>query len=69
LAPRSGTALAEWLSALTGDPELARALRHHALLPAGLPERVPGFPLDSALASVLRARGIDALYRHQARAI
>jgi DEAD/DEAH box helicase domain-containing protein len=69
LAPRSGTALAEWLSALTGDPELARALRHHALLPAGVPERVPGFPLDSALASVLRARGIDALYRHQARAI
>jgi DEAD/DEAH box helicase domain-containing protein len=69
LAPRTGSALAEWLSAVGGDAELSRALRHHAVLPAGAPERVPAFPLDAALAPVLRARRIDALYRHQARAI
>jgi len=69
LAPRSGPALAEWLSALAEDAELSRAVRHHALLPASEPELVPTFPLGAALAPVLRARGIDALYSHQARAI
>jgi DEAD/DEAH box helicase domain-containing protein len=69
LAPRSGPALAEWLSALAEDAELSRTVRHHALLPASEPELVRTFPLGAALAPVLRARGIDALYSHQARAI
>ncbi len=69
--PRSGpgSALAGWLSALREDEALGRAIRHHAQLPASAPSLAPGFPLDAALTPVLRARGIGALYRHQARAI
>jgi DEAD/DEAH box helicase domain-containing protein len=69
LAPRTGTALAEWLSALADDRELGRAIRHHAVLPSSAPDLVPEISLDAALHPLLRARGIDALYRHQARAI
>jgi len=69
LAPRSGTALADWLSALASDAELGRAIRHHALLPASAADTAPELPLPSALLPILKARGIDALYRHQARAI
>jgi len=69
LAPRSGPALAEWLSAIAEDDELSRALRHHALLPACEADLARDFSVGEALAPVLRARGIDALYRHQARAI
>ena len=69
--PRSGpgSALAGWLSALREDEALGRAIRHHAQLPASAPSLAPDFPLDAALTPVLRARGIGALYRHQARAI
>jgi DEAD/DEAH box helicase domain-containing protein len=69
LAPRSGSALADWLSALAGDDELSRALRHHAVLPASEPDLAHELRLGPALAPVLRARGIAALYRHQARAL
>jgi DEAD/DEAH box helicase domain-containing protein len=69
VAPRSGSALAAWLSALADDAELARALRHHALLEARAPELAPELPLAGALRPVLAARGITSLYRHQAHAI
>ncbi len=69
LAPRTGPALEAWLSALAEDTELSRAVRHHALLPASEPVFAPELPVSAALGPVLRARGIDALYRHQARAI
>lgn len=69
LAPRSGPMLADWLSAIAEDAELSRALRHHALLPASDAVLAHDFSVDPALAPVLRARGIEALYRHQARAI
>jgi DEAD/DEAH box helicase domain-containing protein len=69
LAPRSGSALAEWLSALAEDAELGRSVRHHALLPPAEPDLAPELRLDDALRPLLTARGIDSLYRHQARAI
>ena len=69
LAPRSGSALAEWLSALAEDAELGRSVRHHALLPPAEPDFAPELQLDDALRPLLSARGIVALYRHQARAI
>jgi DEAD/DEAH box helicase domain-containing protein len=69
LAPRSGSALAEWLSALAEDVELGRSIRHHALLPPAAPELAPELRLDDALRPLLAARRIEALYRHQARAI
>ena len=69
LASRTGLELAEWLSALAEDAELGRAVRHHALLPASEPAFAPELAVSEALRPVLRARGIGALYRHQARAI
>ena len=69
LASRTGLELAGWLSALREDAELGRAVRHHERLPASEPALAPELPLHPALAPVLRARGIHALYRHQARAI
>jgi DEAD/DEAH box helicase domain-containing protein len=66
-APRS--ALADWLAALRADETLGRAVRHHALLAAADPTHAPAFALPEALTPVLDARGIDALYTHQARAI
>jgi DEAD/DEAH box helicase domain-containing protein len=69
LAPRSGSALAEWLSALAEDAELGRSIRHHALLPPAEADLAPELRLDDALRPLLAARGIGALYRHQARAI
>jgi DEAD/DEAH box helicase domain-containing protein len=65
----SGSALADWLSALREDETLGRAIRHHALLAPSAPSHATDFVLPEALAPVLRARGIGALYAHQARAI
>jgi DEAD/DEAH box helicase domain-containing protein len=69
--PRTGpgSALADWLRAVREDEALGRAIRHHALLPPSAPTHAEGFALPDALGPVLRARGIEALYRHQARAI
>jgi DEAD/DEAH box helicase domain-containing protein len=64
-----GSALADWLSALREDETLGRAIRHHALLAPSAPTHAEGFALPDALRPVLRARGIEALYGHQARAI
>ena len=60
--------LAAWLSALAGDEDLAGALRHHEMLPAR-PACLADLDLSPALQRVLRARGIHALYAHQARAL
>ena len=64
-----GSALADWLSAVREDEALGRAIRHHALLAPSAPTYARGFALPDALQPVLRARGIEALYGHQARAI
>ena len=39
------------------------------MLPPAQPDFAPELQLDDALRPLLAARGIDALYRHQARAI
>jgi len=65
----SGPALADWLQALREDETLGRAIRHHALLPPSAPSHAADFALPDALGGVLRARGIEALYAHQVRAI
>jgi DEAD/DEAH box helicase domain-containing protein len=65
----SGPALADWLSALREDETLGRAIRHHALLAPSAPSHATDFALPDALGGVLGARGIEALYAHQARAI
>ena len=59
LAPRSGSALAEWLSALAEDAELGRSIRHHALLPPAEPDLSPELRLDDALRPLLAARRPD----------
>jgi len=57
------------LSALAADHSLRAALRHHEVLEAQAPERAPLPAAFAALAPLLAARGIDALYEHQARAL
>ncbi len=57
------------LEAIRRDPELRDAIRHQETLPAQPPVTVPDAPLAPELRAVLRARGIDALYAHQARAL
>jgi DEAD/DEAH box helicase domain-containing protein len=66
-APRS--ALGDWLTALREDETLGRAVRHHALLEPAEPAHAHDFAVPPPLEPVLRARGIEALYTHQARAI
>jgi len=63
------SALAGWLRLVREDATLGRAIRHHARLAPSVPRFAPELPLAEALRPVLRARGIDALYAHQARAI
>lgn len=67
---RSRLRVAPFLDGIRDDDTLARSLRHHEVLPArpavfadGLP---PGF---EDLTPVLAARGIEAPYEHQARAM
>jgi DEAD/DEAH box helicase domain-containing protein len=66
----AATGLAAFLDAVRADEELSRALRHATALPAEPPGRVS---LEAALPApsqrVARARGISALYPHQARAL
>jgi DEAD/DEAH box helicase domain-containing protein len=66
---RRASALADWLAALEADTELGRAVRHRTLLPGSAPELASAETLAAPLGGVLRARGIGALYRHQARAL
>ncbi len=61
--------LGAFLAAVRADDELSRALRHASALPAELPGRVALETLPLASQEVARARGISALYPHQARAL
>ena len=61
--------LEAFLAAVRADDELSRALRHTSSLPAEAPGRVALSELPAASQKVARARGIDALYPHQARAL
>ena len=61
------------LTALEGflaEPDVARALSVHRVLPAQAADHVP-IPdwLDPRLVAALRSRGIEALYRHQREAL
>ncbi len=58
------------LDRLLEEPSLAASVLHHETLPERPADTVP-FPdwLDPRIASGLRSRGIDSLYRHQAEAI
>ena len=58
-----------FLDALRADEELARAIRHCEDLPAQAARPARDFAVDPQLEPVLRGRGIDAIYGHQARAI
>ena len=61
--------IAAFLASVRRDEELARALRHTSVLPAEPPGRVALEALPAASQEVARARGIAALYPHQARAL
>jgi len=65
----SARGLAAFLDAVRADEELARALRHASALPAEPPGRVALDDLPIASRQVAHARGISALYPHQARAL
>jgi DEAD/DEAH box helicase domain-containing protein len=58
------------LERFLAEPEVARAVRVHRVIPARDAEHAP-LPawLDERLVQALRARGIEALYRHQAEAL
>lgn len=57
------------LDALTAEPELSSAVRHHEVLPARPPDLRPPDGVSPPLRRVLERRGIDGLYEHQARAL
>jgi DEAD/DEAH box helicase domain-containing protein len=62
--------LTDVLAKLTTDPRFARHITHWRRLPpepARYADRLP--PLDERLIAVLRARGLDRLYVHQASAV
>ncbi len=61
--------IARFLAAVEADPDLRGALRHHEVMPPKAPDLAPELPLDEPLPKILKARGITALYNHQARAI
>jgi DEAD/DEAH box helicase domain-containing protein len=58
------------LARLLEEPSLASAVLHHEVIPPRAADSVP-FPdwLDPRIATGLRSRGIESLYRHQAEAI
>ncbi|MFN2520658.1 MAG: DEAD/DEAH box helicase [Candidatus Limnocylindria bacterium] len=64
------TSLEQILDGLERSPEFAPLVTHWERLPARPPKYAP-FPgwLDERIARSLRARGIDALYSHQAAAL
>ena len=64
------TSLEQILDGFTTDPDFAAMVTRWERLPAVAPRYAP-FPvwLDERIVRTLRARGIDALYSHQARAL
>src|SRR5262245_18438376 len=56
-------------SGVRADPELARALRHASRLPPEAAARTTAGSLPESARALLRARGIDALYPNQTRAL
>jgi DEAD/DEAH box helicase domain-containing protein len=67
---RSGRDVDQLLDALRDDPELGARFVHWREIPAR-PERTAPIPpgLDARLVALLRERGVERLYTHQARAI
>jgi len=65
----AGAAIPALLAALAAEPSLRDALRHHEVLAAQAPETAPVPDALAHLAPLLAARGIRALYEHQARAL
>ena len=61
--------IAGLLASLDAQPALHEALRHHEVLPAQSPRLAPLPAAFASLAPLLAARGIPALYEHQARAL
>ncbi|MDR3641793.1 MAG: DEAD/DEAH box helicase [Humidesulfovibrio sp.] len=63
------SSVAEYIAALLGSERLGRQVCHHRLLPGREAEYAePRRPWPGAVREVLAARGIDALYSHQALA-
>lgn len=65
----AGERIARFLEAIESDDDLCQALRHHEVLPPREASFRPDLAMDEPLRQVLKARGIPALYEHQARAI
>ena len=60
----------EYIEALLASERLGRQVAHHRIVPGLEPKMAePARPLPRALRELLAAKGIDALYAHQARAI
>jgi len=65
----SDSPVAEYIAALLASERLGRQVCHHRLLPGREPEFAqPRRPWPAAIRQALSARGIDALYSHQALA-
>src|SRR5882672_3521302 len=67
---RKGRGVVQLIDALRDDPELGPRFVHWREIPAR-PERTAPIPerLDARLVELLRERGVERLYTHQARAI
>ncbi|MDP3427621.1 MAG: DEAD/DEAH box helicase, partial [Humidesulfovibrio sp.] len=63
------TPIAEYIAALLASERLGRQVCHHRLVPGHEAEFAePRRPWPKAIREVLAAKGIDALYSHQALA-
>jgi len=69
MPPHDSSPVAEYIAALLGSERLGRQVCHHRLLPGREAEFAePRRPWPKAIREVLAAKGIDALYSHQALA-
>lgn len=68
-ARRPHATISALLDALSRQPSLREALRHHERLPAQAPEHAALPAAFAGLAPLLAARGIDGLWAHQAQAL
>ncbi|MDO9631223.1 MAG: DEAD/DEAH box helicase [Humidesulfovibrio sp.] len=69
MSPHDSSPIAEYIAALMASERLGRQVCHHRLVPGHEAEFAePRRPWPKAIREVLAARGIDALYSHQALA-
>ncbi|PKN08800.1 MAG: DEAD/DEAH box helicase [Deltaproteobacteria bacterium HGW-Deltaproteobacteria-8] len=69
MSPHDSSPIAEYIAALLASERLGRQVCHHRLVPGHESEFAePRRPWPKAIREVLAAKGIDALYSHQALA-